>query len=273
MAWIQTRRDFLGCTAGLLAGAASRSWGAADSPHPKIAIVLTACFLPVACACAAREFSGAVSLLRGAKAAAVDVVALYAAQFNKDDMLRRIAKDYSLPIHGSITEALCRGGDQLAVDGVVSIGEHGNYPENELGQQMYPRKEFFDEIVGVFRKSGRSVPVFNDKHLSYRFDWAKEMVDVSRELKFPFLAGSSVPLAQRVPDVSLPPGLSLMRLSRFTADQPSGMDTTRSRCCRRLPRGGPAVNRGFSRVTYLTAEELRGDKDAAGGLRNWPLRR
>ena len=87
---------------------------------------------------------------------------------------------------------------------MLSIGEHGTYPTNEKGQHEYPRKRFFDEIVAVFRKSGKAVPVFSDKHLSYRWDWAKEMYDTSRELKFPLMAGSSVPLAQRRPPLELP---------------------------------------------------------------------
>ena len=69
---------------------------------------------------------------------------------------------------------------------------------------MYPRKRFFDEIVAVFRQSGRVVPLFNDKHLSYRWDWADEMMHVARELKIPFMAGSSVPLAQRRPPLEMP---------------------------------------------------------------------
>src|SRR5205823_8227909 len=108
-----------------------------------------------------------------------------------------------------IAEALCRGGKELAVDAVLCIGEHGNYPVTDKGQVQYPRKRFFDEVVKVFRQSGRVVPVFNDKHLSYRWDWAKEMYDTARELKIPFMAGSSVPLAQRIPPLELPPGAKI----------------------------------------------------------------
>ena len=64
---------------------------------------------------------------------------------------------------------------------------------------MYPRKAFFDQIVRTMRRSGRFVPVFNDKHLSYRWDWSKEMYDEARELKIPLMAGSSVPLGERRP--------------------------------------------------------------------------
>lgn len=134
----------------------------------------------------------------------VDVVSWYADQFPDRDLTREAAARLNVPLYDSIAGALTRGGDALAVDGVLLIGEHGRYPENELGQRMYPRKEFFDQITAVFRQSGRAVPVFNDKHLSYRWDWAKEMYDTSRELGFPMMAGSSVPLAQRTPNVEMP---------------------------------------------------------------------
>ena len=68
---------------------------------------------------------------------------------------------------------LARGGadagrpGRSAVDGVLLIGEHGDYPINAKGQQLYPRRRLFAEIVETFRRSGRSVPVYNDKHFSY----------------------------------------------------------------------------------------------------------
>ena len=132
------------------------------------------------------------------------VTGMFVDQIGGGDMSRDVARQFDIPMYDTIGEALCGGGDQLAVDAVLLIGEHGNYPTNEKGQVQYPRKEFFDEVVKVFRRSGRSVPVFNDKHLSYRWDWAKEMVDTARELDFPFMAGSSVPLAQRRPPMELP---------------------------------------------------------------------
>ena len=93
---------------------------------------------------------------------------------------------------------------------MLLIGEHGNYPTNAKGQVEYPRKQFFDQIVAVFRRSGRVAPVFNDKHLSYRWDWAKEMVDTARAMKIPLMAGSSVPLAERRPPLELPGGAKIV---------------------------------------------------------------
>ena len=119
-------------------------------------------------------------------------------------MAQEVAREYRIPIFKTIGEALCLGGQELAVDAVLSIGEHGRYPVNKLGQIEYPRKRFFDEIVAVMRRSRRFVPLFNDKHLSYRWDWAKEMHDTAEKLGIPFMAGSSVPLAQRKPALELP---------------------------------------------------------------------
>lgn len=134
----------------------------------------------------------------------LDVVSFYADQFPANDMSRDVSKRFHVPLFKTIDEALCVGGKELACDAVLLIGEHGDYPDNALGQRMYPRKAFFDQIVRTMRRSQRFVPVFNDKHLSYRWDWSKEMYDEARELKIPLMAGSSVPLGERRPIWELP---------------------------------------------------------------------
>ncbi len=136
----------------------------------------------------------------------VDVVSFFADQRPGGDMSQDVSQKYNIPIFKSIDEALCLGGEELAVDAVLSIGEHGSYPRNELGQIEYPRKRFFDEIVATMKRSKRFVPMFNDKHLSYRWDWAKEMYDTARELGIPFMAGTSVTLAERRPPLEMPAG-------------------------------------------------------------------
>jgi hypothetical protein len=136
----------------------------------------------------------------------VDVVAFYADQFPVQDMARQVARRRKIPLYRTIAEALCVGGERLAVDGVLSIGEHGDYPLNALGQKMYPRKRFFDEMVAVMQQAGRSVPVFNDKHLSYRWDWGLQMYRTAQGLGIPLMAGSSVPLAARRPLLELDSG-------------------------------------------------------------------
>jgi len=89
------------------------------------------------------------------------------------------------------------------------VGEHGRYPRNEKGQHLYPRFEFFQQIVKVFESSGRSVPVFNDKHLSWNWDWARQMYDTSRRLGFAFMAGSSLPVTWRTPSLEMPHGANV----------------------------------------------------------------
>ena len=137
----------------------------------------------------------------------MDVVSLYVDQFPESDLSReRVARYPHLKIYPTIAEALTLGSSQLAVDGVLLIAEHGKYPTNEKGQRLYPRYEFFQETVDVFRASGRSVPLFCDKHLSWNWDWALEMVQTSHELGFPMFAGSSVPVSRRIPSIDLPWG-------------------------------------------------------------------
>lgn len=140
---------------------------------------------------------------------AMDVVALYVDQKPRNDQSEERAKSFGFPVYPTIAEALRRGGSTLAVDAVLIIGEHGRYPKNDKGQILYPRHEFFREVAQVFEKDGRAVPIFNDKHLSYSFTKAKEMVETSRRLKFPFLAGSSLPVTWRLPAVELPLGCTI----------------------------------------------------------------
>jgi hypothetical protein len=137
----------------------------------------------------------------------MDLVSLYVDQVGDNDLSReRGARHPSLKLCSTVGEALTLGGDKLAVDGVVLVGEHGNYPKNEKGQTKYPRYELFSQIVDVYRKSGRSVPIFSDKHLSWNWDWARKMYDTSREMGFAFMAGSSLPVTWRTPSVEMPMG-------------------------------------------------------------------
>src|SRR5881628_2338780 len=104
------------------------------------------------------------------------IVSLYVDQKPEGDLSEARAREFGFKVYPTIAEALRCGGDKLAVDAVMIIGEHGHYPRNEKGQILYPRYEFFKQCVDVFEKDGRSVPVFNDKHLSYSFEKAKWMV-------------------------------------------------------------------------------------------------
>ncbi|MCE9566264.1 MAG: hypothetical protein K8U57_29935 [Planctomycetes bacterium] len=139
----------------------------------------------------------------------LELVSMYTDQVPKNDMSRDLEKKHGFKIYETIADCLTLGGKTLAVDGVLSIGEHGNYPNNAKGQTLYPRRRFFEEITAVFEKSGKSVPVFNDKHLAVTWEDAKWMYDRSRKLMFPFLAGSSLPVTWRKPNLVLPKGSEL----------------------------------------------------------------
>lgn len=139
----------------------------------------------------------------------VDVAGVYIDQFPEGDLARGRIKRHGLTLYPTIAEALMLGTGKLAVDGVVIIAEHGKYPNNERGQKLYPRYEWFKECVKVFEASGRSVPVFNDKHLSTTWERCKEMADDSKRLGFPFFAGSSLPVTRRMPSIDMPHGAPL----------------------------------------------------------------
>lgn len=134
------------------------------------------------------------------------VVAAYVDQTPENDLSRDRANEFGFTIYPSIAEALRNGGKKIDVDAVLIIGEHGNYPDNEIGQKKYPRYEFFRQVTDIFREDGRTAPVFNDKHLSWKWEWAQEMVATSRQLNFPFMAGSSLPVTWRMPSIDMPHG-------------------------------------------------------------------
>src|SRR5579883_2148890 len=136
----------------------------------------------------------------------IRISSLYQDQIHEADVGQKLAMAYGVASKKSISEALTLGTGKLAVDGVIIVGEHGNYPWNDKQQQLYPRFEFFSAVVDEFRKSGRATPVYTDKHLSYDWNKAKRMYDWSKELGFPMMAGSSVPVTFRRPELDIPLG-------------------------------------------------------------------
>lgn len=186
----------------------------------------------------------------------VDLVSLYVDQFPEADLARATAKRFNVPIHPTIADALKLGTSALAVDGVVIIGEHGKYPKNEKGQTLYPRYKFFKEVVNVFESSGRSVPVFNDKHLSTDWHECVEMVEDARRLKFPFQAGSSLPVTRRMPAIDLPHGTPL---AESVCAAYGGMDSydfhglETAQCMSERRRGGEV---GIRRVLALRGAKM-----------------
>lgn len=135
------------------------------------------------------------------------LVSMYVDQVGDNDLSVALSQKHGFKIAKSIDEALTLGTDSLAVAGVLSIGEHGKYPSvPETDQVMYPRRRFLDEIAATFKRCQKVVPVFSDKHLSYAWSDAKHMFDTARELRIPFMAGSSVPVMWRNPSATIPIG-------------------------------------------------------------------
>lgn len=91
----------------------------------------------------------------------VEVASMYVDQFpevtgdtiwTKADIGRQMAAEHNVPLYPSIVKALTLGGEKLAVDGVLLIGEHGDYAWNEREQQLFPRKFFMEQICGVMAR-------------------------------------------------------------------------------------------------------------------------
>ena len=145
----------------------------------------------------------------GGAGPALKLASMYVEQFTDKDLARAMSKKYDVPLFDTIEKAVTVGGDRIPVDGVISIGEHGSYPSNDKGQVLHPRRRFFEAITDTFKKYGRVVPVFSDKHLGPVWSDAKWMYDRSREMKVPFMAGSSMTVGAREPEISVPLGCEI----------------------------------------------------------------
>jgi hypothetical protein len=142
----------------------------------------------------------------------MQLVSVFTDQVPESDSSRKWARDYGFRISETVADALTLGTGKLSVDGVLLVAEHGKYPVSETGQTQYPKRRLFDEVIKVFRAGNRSVPVFIDKHLADNWQDAKFIYDTSRELKFPLMAGSSLPAAWRYPPADVRRDLKLKQI-------------------------------------------------------------
>lgn len=133
------------------------------------------------------------------KESPLHLVSLYTDQRPPNDISRLLAASHRFKIYSNIADTLTRGTGKLAVDGILLIAEHGEYPKSPTGNTQYPKRRFWDAVLEVFRTSGRVVPVFLDKHLADNWEDAKYIRDTARELHIPLMAGSSVPGSWRHP--------------------------------------------------------------------------
>lgn len=130
----------------------------------------------------------------------VQVAAIYTDQVPPNDMSREMAAKHGVSIFATIEEAFTFGGSGEHADGMVLIGEHGDYPINAKGQKEYPRRRFIEEALRAMDRRNARVPIFLDKQLSYDLDDAVWIYEQIKRRDIPFLAGSSVPYTAVLPD-------------------------------------------------------------------------
>ncbi len=184
------------------------------------------------------------------------IVSMWLDQVGPRDKGVAKVKEHGVPIYPSIRAALLCGTETLAVDGVLVIGEHGDYPHDEFGRHMYPRRHLFEQVCGVFAETGKTCPVFVDKHLSYNPEDAVWMANRQRELGFPMMAGSSLPLSWRDPEVELPLESDITEAVAlgFGPLEAYGYHTLESlQCMVERRRGG---EKGVRAVTYLRGDDV-----------------
>ena len=187
------------------------------------------------------------------------------------DLGRAKAMKHGVRLSPTIADALTLGTGKLAVDAVLLIAEHGDYPLNAKLQKLYPRGRYLREVLDVVRASGRAVPVFIDKHLSYSRAEGQQMVDQARALNVPLMAGSSLPVTWRLPALELPLGRTVKEVlvaSRGNLEI-FGFHALETLQCMAERRDLKGHTQGVRSVTYLEGDAVwrAGDQ----GLWSWEL--
>lgn len=201
-----------------------------------------------------------------------EIASLYIEQVADDtDLGRAKAGRHGVRLSPTIADALTLGTGSLAVDAVLLIAEHGDYPLNEKLQKLYPRYNYFRQVLKVFGESGGVAPVFVDKHLSFSRAEAADMVDQARALKIPLMAGSSLPITWRLPELEIPlgrPFKDVLVASRGNLEIFGfhALETLQCMAERRDLRGKP---QGVKAVTCLEGDAVWEAGDA--GVWSWEL--
>ncbi|MCM8765090.1 MAG: hypothetical protein NC830_07015 [Candidatus Omnitrophica bacterium] len=191
------------------------------------------------------------------------LVSIYRDNPSEKDMTITLAQEYGFEISRSIEEALVSETGVLSVDGVFIITEHGKYPISEKGQVIRPNRKLFEEIVRVFKKNKRVVPVFIDKHIATEWDDIKWIYETSKKLKIPLMAGSSVPVSWRYPPVDVDVHSKLKEIvgiSYHTLDGYGFHGLEMIQCLAEQRKGGET---GIKSVQCLTGDKVW---EAAGKL-------
>lgn len=192
------------------------------------------------------------------------LVSLYVDQQHPMDISRDFSRKYGFPIYDNIAECLTLGTGKLAVDGVLLVAEHGQYPSNEVGSTIYPKRRFLEQVLAVFDKSERVVPIFIDKHLADNIEDAFWVYESCQKRKIPLMAGSSLPGLWRYPPVNPPRGAKLKEIvavSYHTLDGYGFHGLEMLQCIAEQRQGGET---GIASVQCLTGDAVwaAGEKGA-----------
>jgi hypothetical protein len=212
-------KPIIGCLVTLMMAACSLAAQAAepakpagDKAPPRMAAIVTTYF-PVSHAdvIVSRLLKGYTLDGKGASPR-MRLASLYTDQVHKNDISRKLSKEYGFPIYDKVQDALTLGTGKLAVDGVLLVAEHGDYPQSKTGQTVFPKRRLFEQVAKVFEANSKVVPIFSDKHLADNWDDAKFIYDTCRRLKIPLMAGSSIPQLWRYPAIDVKQGTKLKEL-------------------------------------------------------------
>ena len=154
---------------------------------------------------------------------------------------------------------------------MVFVGEHGDYPTNDVGQILYPRYELFSQIMDVYEQSGRSVPTFFDKHFSYSWEKAHALYRRAKKIGFPFMAGSSIPLTIRKPALDPPLGTPITEAVALGYGDPDayGFHTLEGLQCMVERRKGGET--GIASVQWIEGEAIEAWRNGPQGAWSKPL--
>jgi hypothetical protein len=208
-----TRREFLeaaGATAALKGLAPFTQSAEQGKPKPKVAAITTAYhYLSHAYHIVGRFLDGFdLHNGKGLHKPDFEIASLFIEQTPSNDLGRDKARRHDVRLSPNVADALMLGTGKVAVDGILLIAEHGEYPFNPKLQKLYPRGKLFREILEVLKTFDANVPIFIDKHLSYDATEARRMYDTARAAKIPMMAGSSLPITWRLPELEVPLGLA-----------------------------------------------------------------
>jgi len=146
----------------------------------------------------------------------LEIVALYVDKFPDTDLSRGMAAKHGIPIYGSIRDALLADQLEFNLDGIIIIGEHGDYPDNEIGQTLYPRRIFFEQCLNVMLEFQHIVPVFTDKGFAVVQEDIEWMYAQIKRHDIPFMSSSVVAYSpQRPAEKPFPNGAPLHKMFGF----------------------------------------------------------